>query len=82
VNGSYKYNPEDFNGILNLPDGFRNFYRFLEIYQQNRSRLNWFEFRRRWEDLFFLLKAREAEGNINPVTAREIRTYLEALVND
>jgi len=46
VNGSYKYKPEDFNGILNLPDGFRDFYRFLEIYQENKSRLNWFEFRR------------------------------------
>ena len=82
VKGSYKYNPDDFDGILNLPDGFRNFYRFLEVYQENSSRLNWFEFRRRWKDLFFLLKAREVEGKINPVTAGEIRNYLEVLVND
>jgi len=32
--------------------------------------------------LFFILKAREVEGSINPVTAGEIRNYLEALVND
>jgi len=78
---SYRYDPDDFNGILNLPEGFRNFYRFLEIYRKDRSRPNWFEFRRHWEDLFFVIKAREVEGNINSVTAGEIRNYLEVLVN-
>jgi len=82
VDSAYKYNPDDFDGILNLPDGFRNFYEFLEIYRKDRSRLNWFAFRRHWEDLFFVIKAREVEGNINPVTAGEIRNYLEVLVND
>jgi hypothetical protein len=82
MNGTYKYNPDDFNGILNLPDGFRNFYKFFEVYHEDRSRRNWFEFRRHWEDLFFVLKAREVEGSLNPVTAGEIRNYLEVLVND
>ena len=81
-NSSYKYDPDDFNGILDLPDGFRSFYRYLEVYKGDRSRRNWFEFRRRWEDLFFVIKAREVEGNINPVTAGEMRNYLEVLVND
>lgn len=78
---SYKYNPDDFNGVLNLPDSLRNFYEFLEAYLADGSRLSWFEFRRHWEDLFFVIKAREAEGNLNPVTAGEIRNYLEALAN-
>ena len=78
---SYKYNPDDFTGILNLPDGLRDFYKFYEVYRENGSRGNWFEFRRHWEDLFFVIKAREVEGNLHPVTAGEILSYLEVLVN-
>ena len=82
ADNGYKYSPDDFNGILNLPESFREFYSFLEIYLEDKSRRNWFEFRRHWEDLFFVVKAREAEGSLNPATAGEIRSYLEVLVND
>jgi hypothetical protein len=82
MDSTYKYTPDDFDGILNMPDGFRDFYKLLEIYREDKSRWNWFELRRRWEDLFFVIKAREVEGNLNPVTANEIRDYLEVLVND
>ena len=78
---SYKYNPNDFDGILNLSDSLSNFYKFREAYLVDGSRLNWFEFRRHWEDLFFVIKAREVEGNLNPVTAGEIRSYLEVMVD-
>jgi hypothetical protein len=78
---NYKYNPDDFIGVLNMPDGLRNFYKFHEAYLADGSRPNWFEFRRHWEDLFFVIKAREVEGNLNPVTAGEIRNYLEVLAN-
>jgi hypothetical protein len=79
---SYKYNPDDFEGMLGLPDDFRNFYKFLEIYLENRSRENWFEFRRHWETLFFSIKHRTVEGFLNPADAQEMRTYLEELAND
>jgi hypothetical protein len=82
MNGIYKYNPDDFKNILNLTDSFKDFYSFFEIYNKDSSRQNWFELRRHWEDLFFVIKAREVEGKLNPTTANEIRSYLEVLIND
>ncbi|MCL2052281.1 MAG: hypothetical protein FWG91_11245 [Lachnospiraceae bacterium] len=78
----YKYSPSDFSGILGIPEELNYFYELLETYRDNKNSETWFPLRRHWEELFFLLKARGVEGNLNPVMAQEIQGYLESLVND
>jgi len=82
MNNNYKFNPDNYHGILGLSEGLSNFYNSFEIYRDNKSKENWFGFRRKWEDVFFTIKHRETEGNLNPVTANEMRDYLEVLIND
>jgi len=78
----YKYNPEDFRELLCMEAELGNFYKHLSIYRNKKTRENWYVFKRHWEDVFFTLKARVVEGGIDPVTAQEIRDYMEELVND
>ena len=79
--GNYRYNPEDFRGMLNLTGELQVFYKLLENYRNDSSDDNWFDLRKHWEDLFFTIKHREVEGFLNPVVADDIRGYLEELVN-
>ena len=79
--GNYKYNPEDFKGILNMTGELQVFYKLLENYKDDSSDDNWFNLRKHWEDLFFTIKHREVEGFLNPLVADDIRGYLEELVN-
>jgi len=78
----YKYNPDDFCNILGMSEDLSNFYKSLEIYRENENDDTWFPLRNRWEDLFFTIKHRAVEGALHPVTAQDIRSYLEVLVND
>jgi len=78
---AYKYNPDDFKGLLNLPDELRIFYNLLEIYKADSTDNNRFTLKKHWEDLFFTIKHREVEGFLNPITASELKNYLEELVN-
>ena len=78
----YKYKPEDYKGILNLSEDMTNFYQSLEAYKKSETLSGQLRLRKYWQDLFFTLKHREIEGNLNPVTAHEIRDYLEELAND
>jgi len=82
MNAVYRYNPDDFRGILGVPEELNYFYELLETYRENKSDDTWFPLRRHWEDLFFLIKARGVEGNLHPVMAQEMQGYLEVLVND
>ena len=81
MNITYKYTPEDFKGLLNLPGELRVFYNLIENYKEDSSDSNWFELRKHWEDVFFTIKHREVEGFLNSSTASELREYLEELVN-
>ena len=81
MNGNYKYKPEDFCGLLNLPGELRDFYELLEIFRGDSSEENWFGLKKHWEDLFFTIKHREVEGFLNPVDASGLREYLEELAN-
>jgi hypothetical protein len=81
MNSKYKYNPDDFNGILGLSDDLGAFYQLYEVYRNENTQDNWFALRKHWEDLFFTIKHREVEGFLNPLEAQEIRTYLEELAN-
>ena len=78
----YKYNPEDFTGVLNLSDDLSNFYKSLEKYRRTNELKDWVERHSHWEDLLFTIKGREVEGRLNPVIAGEMRSYLEVLAND
>lgn len=80
--GKYRFNPENFRGMLNLSDELEAFYSLLEKYKKDSSLENRFAFRKHWEDLFLTIKHREIEGFLNPVVADEIRMYLEELAND
>jgi len=81
MNGNYRYKPEDFNGLLNLPGELRVLYNLLENYTEDSSESNWFDLKKHWEDVFFTIKHREVEGFLNPSAASELRDYLEELVN-
>jgi hypothetical protein len=80
--GSYKYNPDDFIGILGLPSELADFYRLCEAYKSEKSNDKWLPLRKHWEDLFFTIKHREVEGVLTSMDAQGIRDYLEVLVND
>ena len=82
MESKYKYNPDDFNGILGMTGELDIFYRLYEMYKKEKTRDNWFSLKRHWEDLFFTIKHREVEGFLNPVIAQEIREDLMMLIND
>jgi len=81
-NTSYKYNPNDFRGILGLAGELSAFYELCETYKNEKTQDSRSALKRHWEDLFFTIKHREVEGFLNPIEAQEIREYLEVLVND
>jgi len=81
LKSNYKYKPEDFSGILNLPGELQVFYSLLESYLKDTSDKNWFYLKKHGEDLFFTIKHREYEGLLNPAIASELKVYLEELVN-
>ena len=81
MNGTYRYKPEDFSGLLNLPGELRLLYTLIEKYKEDSSDDNWFGLKKQWEDVFFTIKHREVEGFLNPSAASELREYLEELVN-
>ena len=81
MNSDYRYMPEDFSGLLNLPGELRFFYELLEKYKEDSSEDNWFGLKKHWEDLFFTIKHREVEGFLTPSAASELREYLEEVVN-
>jgi len=81
LNGNYRYKPEDFSGLLNLPGELRLFYELIEKYKDDSSEDNWFGLKKHWEDVFFTIKHREVEGLLNHSAASELREYLEELVN-
>jgi hypothetical protein len=82
ANIGYKYDPDDFNDMLGIPNELSLFYKLYETYKKERTQKSWLTLRKHWEDLFFSIKHREVEGFLNPVEAQEIRDYLEDLVNE
>jgi len=82
MNVNYRYNPDDFKGLLGLPDELSDFYKLHEVYRKEKTQHNRFALEKQWEDLFFTIKHREVEGFLNPVDAQGIRGYLEELASD
>ena len=82
MNSAYRYNPEDYEGVLGLADDLSEFYRLYEQCRGDRTRDSLFALKNHWESLFFTIKHREAEGFLSPVFASEAMGYLEELVND
>ncbi|MCL2513589.1 MAG: hypothetical protein FWF08_06780 [Oscillospiraceae bacterium] len=82
MNGAYRYSPDDFKGILGLPDELAVFYRLHEKYIKNKTQNNRFALDNHYENLFFTIKHREVEGFLNPVSAQDLRGYLEVLAGD
>ena len=82
MNSAYRYNPDDFKGILGLSDELGTFYKLHETYNKNKTQRNRFALEKHWEDLFFTIKHREIEGFLNPAAAQEIRSHLEGLASD
>ena len=82
MNNNYRYNPDDFAGMLGLTDELNTFYILHETYDKEKTRRNWFALEKHWEDLFFTIKHREVEGNLNRETAAELRGYIEGLLYD
>ena len=79
---TYKFNPEDFVNIPLLTDELVMLHSLCEEYHADRSIDNKYKLRNQLEDVFFLIKRRELDGSIDPVTAQEIRDYLEELASD
>ena len=78
----YKYNPEDYKGILNMYDDLSSFYQLLEDYHENRTTHNRQFLEKHSRDLFFTIKHREVEGNITHITAEGLRGYMRDLLYD
>ena len=76
----YKYNPEDFTGILGLSDDLTEFYKIYEDYQKDDTQDNLFALDRIKRELFFTIKHRKVEGSITPQMADELNEYLGALL--
>ena len=79
---NYKYNPDDFTGILGLAGELGVFYKLYETDKREKTQDSRFALKKHWEDLFFTIKHREVEGFLTPVNAQEMRSYLEVLVDD
>jgi hypothetical protein len=82
MSGTYKYNPDDFNGMLGMSGELVVFYTLYESDKKEKTQNSRFALKNHWEDLFLTIKHREVEGFLNPSDAHDIREYLEVLVND
>jgi len=82
MNGNYKYNSYDFNGMLGMSGELVVFYKLYESDKKEKTQNSRFALKNHWEDLFLTIKHREVEGFLNPSDAHNIREYLEVLVND
>jgi len=82
MNGNYRYNPEDFRGMLGLTDDLNVFYNLHEAYSKNKTTHNRFALEKHGKDLFFTIKHRELEGYLKHTTAADLREYMEELLYD
>ena len=83
MNAVYRYNPDDFKGILGLPDELYTFYNLHEKYSETKSRDDRFALENHWENLlFYTIKHREIEGAITQPTAIKMREYVEGMLYD
>ena len=78
----YKYNPDNFNGIMRLSDDLKRLYQLYEIYKNKKTRSNKFALENCGEDIFFTLKHRKLEGIITHDTANDILAYVRELIYD
>ena len=80
---TYKYQPEQFAGMLSIADDLSAFYTLHEKYRKTKSRLDWHSLQNHWENLlYFSIKHREIEGYLSPPMASDIRVYCEELLYD
>jgi len=78
----YKYEPEEFRGVLGLGDELKRFYILHGEYSQDKTKTNKFALLEHWENIFFTIKHRELEGYLDSSFATELRNYLEEMVYD
>jgi len=79
---SYKFNPEDYKGIMNMYEDMTLCYELYEKYMTEKTKQSRFEFEKHSQDYFFTIKHREKEGAITKAVAEELRGYLRELIND
>ena len=80
MNGNYKYNPDDFEGMISLSEDLSAFYQSHMAYLNDRSMSNKHEFERVGRDLFFTVKHREIETVITSSVASGLREYMNELL--
>ena len=83
MGSNYKYNPDDYKGILFLSEELDAFYKAHKVYTDNMTD----EFKRlafeiQGKDLFFVVKHREVEGILSQAEADEFREHMRDLLND
>ncbi|MDR0221778.1 MAG: hypothetical protein LBI54_10300 [Lachnospiraceae bacterium] len=79
---TYKFNPDDFAGMLGIKEDLTGFYEAREKYLCNKTTENKFVFLGCAESLFFSIKHRALEGFITQTEAFELREHMEGLLND
>ena len=82
MNSKYKYDPEDFEGMLNISDDIRLFYALLEEYRADNTKVKRFALEKHSQDFFFTIKHRELEGRLSHTVAEEMREYLREQLDD
>ena len=82
MDATYRYNPDNFTGILGLSGELAAFYKLHEEYNKEKTKHNRFTLEKHGIDLFFTIKHRALEGAITNNIACEIRNYMEELLHD
>jgi len=79
----YKYNPEDFLGMMSLPEDLTAYYEACEAYkseidkvitEKERFRVD-FNFEKSLRELFLSIKHRAVEGLLSPTFVSELENY-------
>lgn len=79
---AYRFNPENFQGVLGLPDDLGRFYELYEDCKENQKLEERFIFEKHARDLFFTIKHRRIEGALTTSKADALLSYMEELLND
>ena len=84
----YKYNPDDFKGMMSLPDDLEAFYRACESYAKSRADdkserehfKDYIHLHKTCSELYYSTKHRMVEGFLTRALFDEINSYVDDLI--
>ena len=82
MDGCYKYDPDDYIGLLNVYEDMSLFYALLEKHRSDKTIESRLALEKHSQDFFFTIKHREIEGQLAHAVAEEMRDYLREQLHD